>query len=1022
MKNSEYKNKTIAQSHSKRLLLVGLILFTFIFMLSFTSASISKEFTQDTSRQLEKGDLQTNYGKIVLTDRSWYDVLGWWEKEIKEIELKENTPTCSNNCFAELEINLKEKGTLVEDVLFKRSFDNQKTWVDWTGFINWRILVEEEFDVFETNCINGKEIIDDKNGTSYFEQECSQTKTGTEKRFIPIDYKKEYDVGVYNIRLEGSKKGSTVLDWMIKTNGVVLNEWAIWGNISEGDEAEVILNSPTNSSTSLTSSVIFNASANVINGVYLTNMSFCSDITGSWGCGDSVDIPILDNSNYGDIFTNMGETPANCADGNTETNCGGNNGQYYGRNFSLSNISYVTLKQYSLYTTGNLKIQTKNAGGTWSDLAGSSRSNPKDPTKANENFTINFPVTGVRTVFEQSQGGYMGEMTFSIIANYLNSSTQTWTKTIPAGTTTWNIQACDSDGDCGFAPSNFTVTLDSIEPTIEINSGDGTLDYGSLVQNHTINFTVTDDNIDECWYSYNGEDSSDLGCSTGVIKSFNFPLVKDQYSATIYANDTAGNLVSEIVDWGYKVFENNRSYNATTFQTTQETFTLNLTTDGTQIPIIYLVYDGERQLATRNENIFTNILDISDVGVNTFYWEVNYGSLTFNTTSSNQTVLALTGMEIKEGACSAGLTQVMNFTFKDEENLTALTNMIFKYNIKYGISDTSGAEKFGQLTGVSQVSLCLNVSESPIYDIGFGEINYLREGYSERRYYIFENTRLSNNTQNISLYSLTNADSTSFLVEIRAPTLTPLTGKYTTLLRWYPDLDEYKVVEMGRTDDKGQTIKKVKTEDVDYRIGIYETNGLLIQLINPIRMVCLVSPCSYTITVKSSSGVTLEEITNIESSLTYSAGVFTYVYNDPSQNTDEMTLKVFRISGTRDIPICTSNSTEFTGILTCNVSEEEGILKAVAYRTASPTREIASLIIDTTETIFQGTFGLFIQFMVTITLIFLGIISPVVAIILGLISIIFGVLVFKTLTYPIMIGLGILGGILIHFMRRSGGR
>jgi len=133
-----------------------------------------------------------------------------------------------------------------------------------------------------------------------------------------------------------------------------------------------------------------------------------------------------------------------------------------------------------------------------------------------------------------------------------------------------------------------------------------------------------------------------------------------------------------------------------------------------------------------------------------------------------------------------------------------------------------------------------------------------------------------------------------------------------------------------------------------------------------------------------------------------------------------MELKVYKTGQTAsDSLICSSNSTSFTGIITCDASSASGILKAVAYRSASPTYPLATKIIDTVSSVFQGTFGLFLQFLIAVTLIFLGIVSPIATIILGIISLAFGVFLFKTITYPIFIGIAILGGLVIHFMGRS---
>jgi hypothetical protein len=569
-----------------------------------------------------------------------------------------------------------------------------------------------------------------------------------------------------------------------------------------------------------------------------------------------------------------------------------------------------------------------------------------------------------------------------------------------------------------FAESNYTFDISTSVPSIDLSYGNGTFNYGNLVFNHTLNYTIVSPNLDSCWLEYNNINLS-IPCTSNSLNTTTFQLIRDNYEATIYVNDTLGNLGSESFSWSYRVFENNRTFSPSSTITTIEEFKLNITTDGTQTPLIYLDYNDSQKLTTLSGGEYKTNLTINDLGNNTIHWNITYGSNNFNTYSSYQEVNDLTSLTIVDGSCPAGLSKVMNFTFFDESNLTSLSNMKVKYNFKYGVSNATGATQFGSINA-TEFSLCLNTTQSPTYQFGYGEIEYSKTDYSSRRYYVFDNTRVSNVTTYIPLYSLPNFQSTSFLIEIREPTLTPFVNKYTTLLKWYPNLNEYKVVEMGKTDDKGQTVKKVKVEDVDYRVGVYETDGTLIYLANPIRMVCLASPCTYSLTVRESESYTFDDLYNIQADIVYSGGIFTLTYNDPSQNTELMELKIYRIGGmASDVEICSSNSSSFTGIITCDVSSETGILKAVAYRSASPEYSLLSKIIDTEITVFTGNFGLFIQFMLSVVLIFAGIVSPITAIVLGLVSLVFGVFLFKTITYPIFIGIAILAGLVIHFMRRS---
>ena len=531
-----------------------------------------------------------------------------------------------------------------------------------------------------------------------------------------------------------------------------------------------------------------------------------------------------------------------------------------------------------------------------------------------------------------------------------------------------------------------------------------------------LNYTVVG-SVDRCWYS---KDYGSTNSST-VVGGTNFPGLSASAGFntwTVYCNSSIG--VGNSTTTFVKGFtENSRTYNPTSLVTTSEQFKINITTDGTQTPIVYLIYGGVSKLTTLSNGEYVVNISVNTLGSNTFLWNVLYGSINFTTTSSTQVVTGLTSMEIVNGACTTGLSKVMNFSFANEMNLTTLENVTIRYNFKYGISNTTGAVTYGDLTA-TELSVCLNTTESSYYNIGYGEVEYELNGYTARRYYVFDGTRVTNVTTENTLYLLPDADSTSFLIEVQDSTQVPYVGRYTTLLRWYPSLNEYIVVEMGKTDDKGQTVKKVKVEDADYRIGIYETDGTLIYLASPIRMVCLTSPCSYTLTVKSESTYTFDEVLKIQADISYADGIFTLTYNDPSQNTENMELRVYQIGGSAsDNQICSSNGTSFTGILTCDVSAYSGTLKAVAYRSASPTYPVSTLIVDTLTTVFQGTFGLFIQFIISVVLVFAGIISPVVGIILGVLSLAVGLFLFHTITYPVFIGIAILGGLVVHFMRRS---
>ncbi|MCM8786833.1 MAG: LamG domain-containing protein [Candidatus Omnitrophica bacterium] len=267
-------------------LAVILFLAVLINTISLTSAFwVDETFIKNDSlineKLLEGGDVKTNYGTYIIEESKWWDILGIWTKEkVKEISLINNTEKCIN-CFSDGTIILYKDDVLIEDVLWKRSFDGEKTWVDWNSYKNWKILVEVDKDVYETKC-REEEKFDEINQTEYKQEVCEQIKIGTEKTFEPLKLGEVYPAGSYRYRLEGSKKPEVIYDWQLKTSGKILNEWAIWGNISEGAEAEVTLNSPADNSIQYNNSIVLTSSANITSGAYLVNATLYDNSTGSW--------------------------------------------------------------------------------------------------------------------------------------------------------------------------------------------------------------------------------------------------------------------------------------------------------------------------------------------------------------------------------------------------------------------------------------------------------------------------------------------------------------------------------------------------------------------------------------------------------------------------------------------------------------------------------------------------------------------------------------------------------------------
>jgi len=90
-------------------------------------------------------------------------------------------------------------------------------------------------DTYKTVCVDDKDAKANINGT--IPQTCSQV---FDKKIEQVyDGYTNYEMGevvkagTYNLRLDGQKKPSRTVDWIVKSNGIWTDEWAVWG--SEND-------------------------------------------------------------------------------------------------------------------------------------------------------------------------------------------------------------------------------------------------------------------------------------------------------------------------------------------------------------------------------------------------------------------------------------------------------------------------------------------------------------------------------------------------------------------------------------------------------------------------------------------------------------------------------------------------------------------------------------------------------------------------------------------------------------------
>ena len=432
---------------------------------------------------------------------------------------------------------------------------------------------------------------------------------------------------------------------------------------------------------------------------------------------------------------------------------------------------------------------------------------------------------------------------------------------------------------------------------------------------------------------------------------------------------------------------------------------------------------------TTNNKVYNSssgiiILNITSINTNIRIWTVGLPTQILNLSFSNLineynvTLLANISITITSTNCGI-LSTAINFSMKDEDNATSVNGTI-DYNFQYGLTNGTAENVSGRLTNVNTLNICINATLYTNWTVGSGEIQYVGDSSVSRRYYIFNNSKITNNTRYITLYNLKSSSQTSFNLVVESSSLEVLNNKYVSLIRWYPSTNSYSVVDMGKTDDKGETVIHVKTEDVDYRVGIYELDGTLIYLANPIRMVCLTTPCVYTLKVQDET-FDYTNFLNIQYTLDFNetTGMWLFTYNDPSQTTTTMNLSIYKQTGEREYLICSNSLTAYTGAINCNTSGYSGTLKAVVKRSASPFTTLASMLVEIGSKAFNTSFGLIISLVIAVIVIFVfSFVNPVLAVIGGIISLV-PAWYLGVIGWVVVAGFIVMGGLIIYMMRRQ---
>ncbi len=610
-------------------------------------------------------------------------------------------------------------------------------------------------------------------------------------------------------------------------------------------------------------------------------------------------------------------------------------------NISINGIHDVGLivnDNINTTTTSNIRI------GNYRDLANRFFNGSIDEVLIYNRSLNQAEITALFNQYTLTANGPIRDSEPSTTGQVLNMNfdqflggTAIFNTTLPDGFTLWNYRFCDSDGDCGWNPTNFTVNIDSQAPIIVVNNPFGTLDYGRLGFNETLNWTITELSIDTILFNYDGINTTIFGLSN----STNFTLTNTK-NITIWANDTSGNLGFNLTEWEYRIFENARNFTKIIAEGGSDTFMLNFTLGSSEsISSAFLNYNNTNfaaEITTFPNNIviLDNPLEIPNVGIDrnvSFLWIINLASKQVNTSSSNQTVL-----NFGIGNCTDFGTLIINYTLRDEEFQNILggiaenTSIEVDVNISTLIGNQAVAQYSNLFNRTNPALVC--VKDETLNETSFrldAQVRYISQD-RQAEFHNIQNFTLNNKTipQNINLFDLLSADAQVFTILFKDGNFLPVEDALIDIQRKYIAEGIFKSVEIPITDRDGIGVASLVLDNVIYNI-VVSKNGNILGTFRDRIAVCdnlLTGDCSISLN-EIETGTPMEDFQeaagiNFVTSINQTTRTISILFTTTDGSSANMAL-VTNVSDNFGTNLaCDDSLVSSTGTLTCVVPNSVG--------------------------------------------------------------------------------------------------
>lgn len=548
-------------------------------------------------------------------------------------------------------------------------------------------------------------------------------------------------------------------------------------------------------------------------------------------------------------------------------------------------------------------------------------------------------------------------------------------------------------------------------------------DSRSIYWNETNWFLL--DATNEEVYLYSGATliNTTLNIANGSYATYNWTGLTNNHNYNWYITVTDGTNIINSSVYTFSVYNYSYAVGYTTpvLETSSQTFTLNITRNSTYISNGNATLRWNSTAYAVNAVVyptylwFSKTLTMPSVTNNTnitFNW--SYTLQSFNAERTSDYTQTIYNIDIDD--CSTYSIVTLNFSLIEESNNASIAgDMDFTFSL---VQEDITINYSKSVTNVSSTAFCI-----PTNEVSFTaqlQSEYTASAYSDFTYFAYDMS-ITNTTQYIYYYLTNGTTIVEFTVLDQSGN--KIENAYIKVMKYNIGTGLYKTTEVLKTDELGKALGNIVLDTAWYKFMV-EYGGTLYLHTSATKMTSTTR--TFTINLLSDFFDRYTDVIyNIYSTLNFTdaTGNFAFTYSDPSGDYHEGCLRVTKegLAGQTLINETCVSSTAATILVNIHPAggAVNGTYTAVGYvmfddmyvlRTMSETWGHLSDV--------YGKEGLFYVFLIVLTAVMVGIFSPKLAIILGIIGLVFSnILGFVFINVGWLVAIIIAAGLTIYRMR-----